>query len=386
MGDKDRRNDMKAKLLVWQAACIVTGYGIGGGVMAMPYLAARNGVIVSLIILIVAYFASLLMHMMVADLSLRAGSGQITVVFEKFLFRGRFKNILTIVFFAMIAVVLLTTLATYITGAGEILSAHFRFGPIWGKLIFYIAAASVVLFGLKAVGISETIAVITIFTLIGVFTIMSLMNIRNPLPAAPGAWNEALAFFGMAMFSFVAFFSVPQAVEGLGGDTKKIRKALVIGFLNIFIMILLITVCAMLASTEITPLAMIGWSEGIGMWAQVLGSAFTLLAMVTTYWSISLALADIIKVQTKINRIVSWLLATFPTLLLTLILQGSFLEFVRLAGGVNAILIAVLLVPTFKGADREEPTRLMGRFGALPILILVAISYIVMAIGSMVEI
>jgi len=386
MGDKDRRNDMKAKLSVWQAACIVTGYGIGGGVMAMPYLAARNGVIVSLIILIVAYFASLLMHMMVADLSLRAGSGQITVVFEKFLFRGRFKNILTIVFFAMIAVVLLTTLATYITGAGEILSAHFSFGPIWGKLIFYIAAASVVLFGLKAVGISETIAVIAIFSLIGVFTIMSLMNIRNPLPAAPGAWNEALAFFGMAMFSFVAFFSVPQAVEGLGGDTKKIRKALVIGFLNIFIMILLITVCAMLASTEITPLAMIGWSEGIGMWAQVLGSAFTLLAMVTTYWSISLALADIIKVQTKINRIVSWLLATFPTLLLTLILQGGFLEFVRLAGGVNAILIAVLLVPTFKGADREEPTRLMGRFGALPILILVAISYIVMAIGSMVEI
>jgi len=131
---------------------------------------------------------------------------------------------------------------------------------------------------------------------------------------------------------------------------------------------------------------MLGWSEGIGMWAQILGSAFTLLAMVTTYWSISLALADIIKVQTKLNRIVSWLLATLPTLLLTLILQGGFLEFVRLAGGVNAILIAVLLVPTFKGADREEPTRLMGRFAALPILILVAISYIVMAIGSMVEI
>ena len=377
---------MKTKLSVWQASCIITGYGIGGGVMAMPYLAERNGVVVSLIILVVAYFASLLMHMMVADLSLRAGSGQITVVFEKFLFKGRFKNLLTIVFFAMIAVVLLTTLATYITGAGEILSAHFDIGPIWGRLIFYVAAASVVLFGLKAVGISETIAVIVIFALIGVFTIASLMNIRNPLPTASGAWNEALAFFGMAMFSFVAFFSIPQAVEGLGGDVKKIKKAVVIGFLNIFIMIFLITFCAMLASTEITPLAMLGWSEGIGVWAQILGSAFALLAMVTTYWSISLALADIIKVQTKLNRVVSWLLATFPTLLLTLILQGGFLEFVRLAGGVNAILIAVLLAPTFKGADRVEPTRLMGRFGALPILIFVAITYILMAIGSMVEI
>jgi amino acid permease len=377
---------MKTKLTVWQAACIVTGYGIGGGVMAMPYLAARNGVVVSLIILVVAYLASLLMHMMVADLSLRAGSGQITVVFEKFLFRGRYKKVLTIAFFGLIALVILTTLATYITGAGEIISAHLDINPVWGRLIFYVAAASVVLFGLKAVGISETVAVFLIFGLIAVFTVASLMNIQNPLPTTPGAWNEILAYFAMAMFSFVAFFSIPQAVEGLGGDEKKIRKAIVIGFVNIFVMILLITFCALVASAEITPLAMLGWSAGIGIWAQILGSAFTLLAMVTTYWSISLALADIIKVQTKLGRTVSWLLATLPTLALTVIGQGGFLEFVRLAGGVNAILIAVLLVPTFKGADRDGPTRLMGKFAALPILLFVALTYIIMAVGSLVEI
>jgi len=377
---------MQTKLTVWQAACIVTGYGIGGGVMAMPYLAARNGVVVSLIILVVAYLASLLMHMMVADLSLRAGSGQITAVFEKFLFRGRFKNVLTIVFFAMIALVILTTLATYITGAGEIISTHLGIAPVWGRLIFYVAAASVVLFGLKAVGISETIAVFLIFGLIAVFTAASFMNFRNPLPTIPGAWNEILAYFAMAMFSFIAFFSIPQAVEGLGCDVKKIRKAIVIGFLNIFIMVFLITFCALVASEEITPLAMLGWSAGIGIWAQILGSAFTLLAMVTTYWSISLALADIIKVQTKLGRIVSWLLATLPTLLLTVLGQGGFLEFVRLAGGINAILIAVLLVPTFKGADRDGPTLLMGKFAALPIILFVALTYIIMAVGSLVEI
>lgn len=36
---------MKNKqLTVWESACIVTGYGIGGGVLAMPWLSARNGV------------------------------------------------------------------------------------------------------------------------------------------------------------------------------------------------------------------------------------------------------------------------------------------------------------------------------------------------------
>jgi len=379
------QNAGRSKLTVWEAACIVTGYGIGGGVMAIPYLALRNGVVVSLLILVAAYFASLLMHLMVADLSLRAGSGQIIVVFERFLFRGKFKKVLTIAFFGMVTVVMLTTLATYITGAGEIIAVRLNTGPFLSRFVFYAAATSVVVFGLKAVGISEKIAVFVIFVLIAVFAAASFLNIKNPLPLAPGGWKEVLAYFGMAMFSFVAFFSVPQAVEGLGGDVKKIHKALFIGFLNIFIMIFIITLCALLSSTEVTPLAMIGWSAGIGTWAQLAGAVFTLVAMITTYWSISLALADILREQTKLNRIVCWLIATIPTLLLTLLGQGGFMEFVRFAGGLNAILIAVLLVPAFLGANREGPTRLMGRFASPPVLILIALSYILMAIGSAVQ-
>ena len=377
---------MKGKLTVWEAACIVTGYGIGGGVMAMPYLAERNGVIVSLIILAVSYLFSLLMHMMVADLSLRAGGGQVVAIYEKFLFTGKYKKPLTIAFFCMIALVMLTTLSTYITGGGEIISAYLNLPVILGRIIFYIAAASVVLFGLKAVGISEKIAVFFIFVLLAVLASASFLNIRNPLPVLPGAWNEIMAYFGMAMFSFVAFFSIPQTVEGLGGDVRKIRNAIVIGFINVFVMIFVITLCALLSSTEVTPLAILGWSAGIGKWAQITGSVFTLLAMITTYWSISLALADIIKAQTKLGTRSSWLLATLPTLLFTLLGQGGFMEFMRIAGGLNAILIAILIIPTFRGADKEGPARILGKFASLPAQVLVVLSYIIMAVGSVVEI
>ena len=377
---------MKSRLTVWEAASIVTGYGVGGGIMAMPYLAARNGVIMSLAILVGSYLISLLMHFMVADLSLRAGGGQIVAVYDKFLFRGRFKKFWTLVFFIMVALVMLTTLATYITGAGEILTEYLHIGTMWSRIIFYVAAASVVLFGLKAVGVSEKIAVSLIFVLLAVFAVASFLNIRNPLPVKPGSWNEALAFFGMAMFAFVAFFSVPQAVEGLGGDVKKIRRAIVLGFINNFAIILVVTLCSLLASTEVTPLAMLGWSDGIGTWAQVVGSSFILLAIITTYWSISLALSDIIRVQIKLDHRFSWLLATFPTLLLALWNQEGFMEFMRMAGGLNAILIAILIVPTFRGADKDGPTRMLGRFASLPAQLFVVLAYIVMAIGSVVQI
>ena len=40
------------KLTVWESACIITGYGVGGGVLSMPYMAERNGFLVAMLILL----------------------------------------------------------------------------------------------------------------------------------------------------------------------------------------------------------------------------------------------------------------------------------------------------------------------------------------------
>ena len=79
---------MKNKeLTVWEAACIITGYGVGGGVMAMPYIAAKNGLVVAFIVLVLAFAASWLLHMMIAEVTQKCGGGaQIVSVFSRFLF------------------------------------------------------------------------------------------------------------------------------------------------------------------------------------------------------------------------------------------------------------------------------------------------------------
>ena len=46
--------DGKTTLSLWQSASIITGYGIGGGVIVIPYLAEKNGLITAFIILTVA--------------------------------------------------------------------------------------------------------------------------------------------------------------------------------------------------------------------------------------------------------------------------------------------------------------------------------------------
>ena len=379
---------MKSKqLTVWEAACIITGYGVGGGVMAMPYLTARNGLAVSLLILLAALLASFVLHSMIAEMTLKSGEGaQITGAFSKYLFTGKWKKGLTLAFFIVMALVLFTNLAAYISGAAEILSELLGIGLVWAELLFYAAAASVVLFGLKAVGVSEKLAVAVIFAIVGILAVCSLFHIENALPWRPGTPAEGLAYFGMAMFAFLAFFSVPQAVQGLGGDAKKVRKAIFLGMFNNFVLILVITVCALLSSGEVTQVAMIGWSKGIGSWAQLVGSVFTILAMLTTYWSISLALADIVEEQLRLERRVCWLIATLPSLLMTFAGLAGFMEFMRLAGGLIAILVAVMGVPAYRRSRRDGGSLLLGRWGGTGMQAAMIAAYVLMALGNLVTV
>lgn len=379
---------MKNKqLTIVESACIITGYGIGGGVMAMPYLAQRNGCLMSLLILAAAFLASFILHVMIAELAVKSGGGsQIIEVFSRYLFQGKYKKVLTLAFFVIMALVLFTNLAAYISGAAEIISELLGISLWLSRLLFYAAAASVVLFGLKAVGVSEKLAVGVIFLLVGLLACFSMLHIQNPLPVKAGSITEGLAYFGMGMFAFSAFFSVPQAVSGLGGDGKKVRKAVFLGLLNNFILITVITVCTLLSSAQVTEVAMIGWSKGIGSWAEMVGSLFTILAMLTTYWSISLALADIVEEQLKLSRRLCWVIATLPSLALTFAGLGGFMEFMRLAGGLIAILIALLVVPAFRKASREPGDSLLGRWSGGWMQILIIIAYVLMAVGNVVKI
>ena len=381
MGNKE------TKLTVWESACIITGYGIGGGVMAMPYLASINGVLGAFIILTLAFISSIVLHLMIAELSIKSGQdGQIISVFSKYLFTGRKKQVMTLAFFIIMVLVLFTNLAAYIEGAQEILTSLLGVSPMIARLIFYFLAASVVLFGLKAVGISEKIAVAVIYTLILVLTGASFMHISNPLPLALGSINAGLAYFGMAMFAFSAFFSVPQAVKGLDGDSGKVTKAVVLGMLNNYILIILITAASLLSSAEVTEVAMVGWSRGIGKWAELVGSLFTLLAMITTYWSISLALSDIVEEQTRMNKRLCWIIATLPSLILALLPMGGFMEFMRLAGGLIAIIVAVMVIPAFRKCRKEDGDSIFGKKGGTALQIAIAIAYVFMAIGNVVTI
>ena len=379
------------RLTFFEAASIVTGFGVGGGIMAVPYLASLNGIVPFIILILVAYGISILIHLMIAEMTMwDSTSNQLVEFFGKYLFRGRGGFIFTWIFFICILCAFIFNLAAYIAGGGEILRDLIQI-PLWaGHVITYAIAAGVVFFGLKAIGISEKYSVLAIVIIIGILIIASLRLPYRAVFFTGGDSNKILALFGMIMFSFSALFSVPQVSEGLAWDKKLIPRAIIVGMAINFALILVITLTAMGVSEEVTRVAITGWGRALGGWAFVFGSLFILLAMLTSYWSISFALAVILKERLGWGDRLSWLIATLPTLLVVITGLTDFLGFMRIAGGAIALLVAILVVPVLRGARRHgdirEPEWTMGAYGNIFFQILVIIGFIIMAVGSMVEI
>jgi amino acid permease len=379
------------KLTFFEAASIVTGFGVGGGIMAVPYLASLNGIVPFIILILVAFFISLLIHLMIAEMTMwDSTTNQIVEYFGKYLFRGRGGAVFTWIFFVLILLAFIANLSAYIAGGGEILRDLLSI-PLWlGHVITYAIAAGVVFFGLKAIGISEKYAVLAIILLIAIMTIASFWLPYRTVFFAGGGIKKILALFGMIMFSFTALFSVPQAAEGLHWNKKLLPWAIIVGMAINLVLVAVISLTAMGVSQEVTRVAITGWGRALGNWAFILGSLFILLAMLTSYWSISFALAVILKERLAWGDRISWLVATLPTFLVVITGLTDFLGFMRIAGGAIALLVAILAVPVLRGArkhgDIRDPEWLMGFWGNTLFQIVVIIGFIIMAVGSVVTI
>jgi len=370
------------RLTTFEAACIMAGNGIGGGVMAVPYLASKGGIAALLLTAAIGFAAALILHLMILEASLKAPGMQILSILDKFLFKGR--KLFIYLFFALIALGAVSNLAAYMSGGAAVMEG-------WGVNmwvsagIFYALCAAVVLFGIKSMGIGEKAAVIGMIGIAVYIAAASFAGTASPAPIEPDskAW---LALYGMLMFCLGSYFAIPQVVKGLEGEGKSAAKAVTLGLLINIAITLIIALSVMKVSDPVTKVAIVGWSEVIGGPSGVLGSAFVWLALATSFWSLSYALKDIIMEQFGVRKhTLAWLLATAPAVLM-LTAGTGFIELLKLAGGATALVLMFTLLPAFVNSRKQKGSWSIGALGGPIVLVLIVIAYTAMAVASLIPV
>jgi amino acid permease len=376
------------QLTFWEATFLTVGAGVGAGIMAVPYLAEHVGFGALVAILGAAYVASSLVHLLLAEVLFRTGRDlQVVELMRLYVFRGRFGPVLLWTVFAFLGVAFLANLAAYVSASGEIVTDITGLPDRLAELVVYACSAGVVFFGLKAVGVFERFGALALFGLAlalgaGALGVPFDLDLA-PSGAGPG---DVLAVYGVAMYGYYTFFSVPQVVKGLAPDRRAAVRAILAGLALNGVLMLVIAGIALGVSSEVTKVAITGIADAVGPWAGTIGSLFILVALVTSYWSVSLALADIIAERTAMAPRLAWLLATLPSLLVLYVGVWQFLEWLRLAAGLTAIVIALIALPMYRTARRigevREPEWQMGRWGSPAMLVAIFAATVLMAIGA----
>ena len=388
MEDQNQEIQSESRLTFLEATSIIVGHGVGAGILAVPYLASRAPWWDFLWILALAYAVNLLLHLMIAELSLNNNGAQFVKCFENELFTGRFKKIATWIVFGFLAFSVLCNVASFITGSAAVFTSWFGL-PSWaGMLIYYVIAGLVVFFGMKIVGICEKYSVIAMVLVIGILFVATVTGQISALPSTFIASTNAMALYSTVAFSLSAVMSVPQVVKGVAGDRKKIIGAIAAGTgINASLIIVVTFMTLLGAGQAITKNgALVDLSASLGGWVSIVGYIFSILALSTSFWANTLNMRDIIAEQTKWNLRLCWLLATLPCLILALCGMTSFVGFARLAGIIQVLTGIGIIIAYSRSRKRVGQSLICGRFGTLPFQIIVILSSIMATVGSVIAV
>lgn len=374
----------EAKLSLFEATSIIVGHGVGAGILSVPYLASHNSLREMIIALLLCFGFNILLHFLIAELSLNNGGAQFVSCFDAELFSGRLKKLFTWAAFILLAVSVIFNISAFLTGAAAVFRSWFGLPDFAGMLIFYFIGAGVVFVGMKFVGICEKIAVSSMMAVVLILLVAALLGDSHALPSGFHGLSNAVALFGMISFSLSAVMSTPQVVKGLQGDVKRIRKAIVMGLGINCMLIFLITMATLIGAGENISGdgALVDLAKALGGWVSIIGYVFTLLALATSFWANSLNLRDIMSEQTKWNKNISWLAATAPCLILVFLGLSSFVGLTRFASIIQVVTGLGIIVAYAHSRKRVGSSAILGAFGALPFQILVAVCTLIATVGA----
>ncbi len=364
------------------ASTTLVGTVVGAGILGIPYVVAKTGILYGAILMIILGLGYMLINLFVGEIVLRTKTQhQLPGYVGKYL--GKWgKRLMTF----SVLVGAYGAITAYLIGEGATLHSIFKFGtPLLYSLIFFIVTFYIICRGVKATGKAELILISLLFLVIILIGVFSFQKIDLEHLAYMDL-GQIFVPYGVILFAFLGLPCIPEMQEELGKDKKLMKKAIIIGSLTPIVLYVVFSV-VIIGIVGLSNFEALGPNEKIatialGVYSHPIMSVFAnllaVLAMFTSFLTIGIALVEVYCYDYGISRIKSLFLAFSLPLLIVIFKLSSFIVVLGITGAIAGGLDGTLIILTYwrsKILGNRKPEYSVGKhyfLGSLLIILFVS--------------
>ncbi len=375
----------------WIATSTLVGTTIGAGILGIPYVVAKAGVLYGFFLIILFGLAFMFLNLALGEVVLRTkGIHQLTGYAEAYLgFLGKIVMALALmisIYGALSAYVIGEGIALYSLFSDSNMVSYFGLSPVVFSVLFFVVAGTVVLLGLKATGRLELLLVgllVMVVVFMGGVSFSSLNFSAFLWFDFSSGWLVFFLPWGVIMFAFMGAPAIAVMREELGSRTQVLKRAIMIGTLIPLLVYLLFTI-VVVGIVGVDTLSNLGPDSRMATVAlslysnpifSVLATVISILAMFTSFLNLSHALLAMYERDFGVERKVAVLCVWIIPLVVLFAGLGSFVSIIgwagALAGGVQGLLILCLFYFAKKKGKRIPEYSMQFRWSVVAILGLV---------------
>ncbi|HAS89491.1 MAG TPA: aromatic amino acid permease [Desulfovibrio sp.] len=360
---------MNTKML--GAISIVAGTSIGAGMLGLPMTLGNLGFATGATALIFMWGVASYSALMLLEINLEFGQGvNFHYMTRKILGRaGQLIGTGSLFF------LLYCLLVAYLNGLGGLVAGAIGIDARTGTLIFTAASLAVLFAGThfvvqanKFLFIAMLGAMLASFAVLGGHLDVSHLTEGHPTPVS------LFVTFPVLITSFGYHVCIPSIVNYIGEDKKGLIKILLIGgavpsfcYLTWLLLALGSTTPEQLAAMSNVDVLVDSISGGIG-WVKTIVSVFAALALVTSFFGVSLSLFDLVAETFKRKndgkgRLGSGLIVFLPPLGASLLAPDGFIAALAHAGAaftVISVLLPCIMIWKMRAAGLNQKFRAFG--------------------------
>jgi len=321
------------------SASLLAGTIIGAGIFSLPFVFKSVGFNISLIYLLAAVIASILVYLMYADIILRTEGDHRFVGYARiYLGRGAswFSVLITIVEMIFVMTIYLILSVSFISLLTEI-------GTGFEKLlIFWFLGSVAVFFTLKRIALLEFLITGGIIAIIGLIFTLGLSNITNiSLPDFSFESGNLLFPLSLILFSLSGRVAIPTLIKY---SRNNIKKSIITGVLVPAIIYVLFIIGILALSGQVSEDAVTGLIGVVPTRVLWLVGILGILSLLSSYITIGVDVRRSLALDLKMPLWLRFLIIVGGPLGIYFVGFNSFIGLVSLVGGVFLALEAFFII------------------------------------------